>query len=89
MGNITGPTKPIKPLPSPKSGQKYVNVSAIDGGKITVPDETLVSPSNPWDKRSVPSLAFLIEHPGSNGTYFLLALVLRVSIELPYIQRST
>jgi hypothetical protein len=33
---------------------------------ITLPDEAFVSPAKPYDKRSVPSLAFLIEHPGSN-----------------------
>jgi hypothetical protein len=59
------------PLPAPKSDQNYVGVSAIEGGMITLPDEAFVSPSNPWDKRSVPSLAFLIEHPGSTSMYLL------------------
>lgn len=54
------------PLPAPKPNQNYVNVSAIEGGIISLPDEAFVSPANPWESRSVPSLAFLIEHPGSN-----------------------
>jgi hypothetical protein len=60
-----------KSLPPPNSDQNYVSVFAIEGGMITLPDEAFVSPANPYDKRSVPSLAFLIEHPGSNVSVIL------------------
>ena len=53
-------------LPPPRLDQTFVSVSAIEGGLITLPDHCFVTPSNPEDKRTVPSLAFLIQHPGTN-----------------------
>jgi glyoxylase-like metal-dependent hydrolase (beta-lactamase superfamily II) len=53
-------------LPPPWKDQTFVTVSAIEGGFITLPDACFVTPSNPEDKRTVPSLAFLIEHPRAN-----------------------
>ncbi|OBT52696.1 hypothetical protein VE04_06017 [Pseudogymnoascus sp. 24MN13] len=50
-------------LPPPRPDQTFVTVSAIDGGSITLPDRCFVTPSNPDERRTVPSLAFLIEHP--------------------------
>lgn len=50
-------------LPPPRTDQTFVTVSAIEGGFITLPDSCFVAPSNPEDRRTVPSLAFLIEHP--------------------------
>jgi hypothetical protein len=86
-------------LPAIQPDQKYVSVSAIQGGMITLPDECFVSPSKPFDKRFVPSLAFLIEHPGpniftsgglSNSTpYILFDLGLRSSIDrYPTLQQA-
>lgn len=51
------------PLPQPGEAQIYVKVSALNGGLITLPDHCFVHPSNTEDKRTVPSLAFLIQHP--------------------------
>jgi glyoxylase-like metal-dependent hydrolase (beta-lactamase superfamily II) len=78
-------------LPSPRKNQKYVTVSAIEGGFITMTDSLYVSPSKAYDKRTVPSLAFLIEHPGPNifrtggsglgGANILFDLGLRANIE--------
>jgi glyoxylase-like metal-dependent hydrolase (beta-lactamase superfamily II) len=53
-------------LPPPRPDQICVSVSAIEGGLITLPDHCFVTPSNPADKRTVPSLAFLVQHPGSS-----------------------
>jgi glyoxylase-like metal-dependent hydrolase (beta-lactamase superfamily II) len=51
-------------LPSPLQNQKFVTTSAIAGGHITLPDSAFVSPADPDAKRYVPSLSFLITHPG-------------------------
>jgi len=51
-------------LPLPISNQPYVHISAIAGGHITLPDSAFVAPANPTTKRYVPSLSFLITHPG-------------------------
>jgi glyoxylase-like metal-dependent hydrolase (beta-lactamase superfamily II) len=69
-------------LPPAQSDQSYVTVSAIEGGQITLPDHCFVYPSNADDKRTVPSLAFLIEHRGpsvfnKNASRILFDLGLR------------
>lgn len=51
-------------LPPDRPNQTYVSVSALAGGFITIPDKALVSPSDPHASRTVPSLSFLITHPG-------------------------
>jgi hypothetical protein len=50
-------------LPSSNSEQVFVTVFALDCGHITLPDHCFVSPGNKEDKRTVPLLAFLINHP--------------------------
>jgi glyoxylase-like metal-dependent hydrolase (beta-lactamase superfamily II) len=54
---------PTTSLPQPLPNQTYVTVSALEGGRITLPDSAFVSPADPTSKRYVPSLAFLITHP--------------------------
>jgi glyoxylase-like metal-dependent hydrolase (beta-lactamase superfamily II) len=44
--------------------QIYVSVSALAGGFITLPDWAFVSPAQPDSRRTVPSLSFIIAHPG-------------------------
>lgn len=51
-------------LPPARSNQNYVTVSPIAGGFITLPDRFFVKPADPEAKRTVPSLTFLIAHPG-------------------------
>ncbi|TKA30098.1 hypothetical protein B0A50_02817 [Salinomyces thailandicus] len=51
-------------LPSAASDQTYVTVSPIAGGFITLSDHFFVHPATAGAKRTVPSLAFLIQHPG-------------------------
>lgn len=51
-------------LPAPREKQKYVEVSPIAGGFITLGDRFFVYPADQDAKRTVPSLTFLIKHPG-------------------------
>jgi glyoxylase-like metal-dependent hydrolase (beta-lactamase superfamily II) len=51
-------------LPPARPDQKYVTVSPIPGGFITLADNFFVHPADPGAKRTVPSLTFLITHPG-------------------------
>jgi glyoxylase-like metal-dependent hydrolase (beta-lactamase superfamily II) len=60
------------PLPSPLPDQIYLQISALAGGHITLPDSAFISPSDPNAKRYVPSLSFLITHPGVSATPPLL-----------------
>jgi len=43
----------------------YVTVSALDAGHITLPDYLFVTGADPEARTTVPSLAFLIQHPSS------------------------
>ncbi|KAJ5377198.1 uncharacterized protein N7496_004607 [Penicillium cataractarum] len=68
-------------LPPPSAGQNYVSVTPINGGKITLPEKSFVFPSDPEAVVTVPSLSFLIAHPGVDGRrrprYLLFDLGLR------------
>ena len=55
-------------LPSPVNNQVYVRVSPLDGGQYTEPADAFVSPpdrTDPYAVVTVPSLPFLIQHPGT------------------------
>jgi glyoxylase-like metal-dependent hydrolase (beta-lactamase superfamily II) len=51
-------------LPQLSARQTYVSISPLTGGFITLPERFFVSPSDPDAKQTVPSLVFLIAHPG-------------------------
>ena len=51
-------------LPPPSPDQTYVSVSPLEGGFITLPEKFFVSPADPHARKQVPSLSFLITHPG-------------------------
>ncbi|OJD38119.1 metallo-hydrolase oxidoreductase [Diplodia corticola] len=53
-------------LPPDQPGQTFVTVSPIPAGFITLPEKFFVHPADAEAKRTVPSLAFLITHPGSD-----------------------
>ena len=53
-------------LPPAASDQKYVTVSPMAGGFITLSDHFFVHPAEEGAKRTVPSLTFLVTHPGSS-----------------------
>ncbi|KAK5135635.1 hypothetical protein LTR08_004936 [Meristemomyces frigidus] len=52
-------------LPPAAPDQRYVTVSPMAGGYITLSDHFFVHPAEAGAKRTVPSLTFLITHPGS------------------------
>ncbi|KAK0353590.1 hypothetical protein LTR02_012746 [Friedmanniomyces endolithicus] len=52
-------------LPPASPNQTYVTVSPMAGGFITLSDKFFIHPASPDAKRTVPSLTFLITHPGS------------------------
>ena len=54
-------------LPRPGTKQAYVSLSMFPGGFITLPEKSFVSPSTDDTKRTVPSMAFLVSHPGFAG----------------------
>jgi glyoxylase-like metal-dependent hydrolase (beta-lactamase superfamily II) len=52
-------------LPPPSLNQAYVTIQPIVAGTLTLPDFIFVSPTEDRSiKHSVPSMCFLIEHPG-------------------------
>lgn len=57
----------IDPLPPPSANQTFVTVSPIAGGFITLAEEFFVSPATKDAKRTVPSLTFLVTHPGTSA----------------------
>lgn len=50
-------------LPAPSPSQVYMTVSALQGGSLTLPESLFVTPSDPQKRTTVPSLAFLLQHP--------------------------
>ncbi|CAG8909732.1 unnamed protein product [Penicillium egyptiacum] len=72
-------------LPPPSAGQNYVAVTPIHGGEITLPEPSFVSPSDPEAVITVPSLSFLITHPGVESQcrprYLLFDLGLRAQLD--------
>ena len=54
-------------LTAASANQKYVEVSPIPGGFITLSDHFFVKPADKDAKRTVPSLTFLVKHPGTSA----------------------
>ncbi|KAF2634321.1 Metallo-hydrolase/oxidoreductase [Massarina eburnea CBS 473.64] len=55
----------IVTLPSPSPKQTYVEVSALEGGHLTLPESLFVTDADPNKRATVPSLSFLIRHPST------------------------
>ncbi|KAF1833659.1 Metallo-hydrolase/oxidoreductase [Decorospora gaudefroyi] len=53
-------------LPAPSHNQTYVTISALEAGQLTLPEKLFVTNADPEKRATVPSLAFLIQHPSSN-----------------------
>jgi len=53
-------------LPEAGVNQAYVTVSALQGGHLTLPEALFITNAEPGKRATVPSLAFLIQHP-ANG----------------------
>lgn len=54
-------------LPASAPNQTYVTISALHGGYLTLPEKLFVTDADPEKRSTVPSLAFLIQHPSTNG----------------------
>ncbi|KAF7553263.1 hypothetical protein G7Z17_g3767 [Cylindrodendrum hubeiense] len=69
-------------LPLDESEQKFVTVSPISGGSITLPERYFVDSVNSDARQTVPSLAFFITHPNYEGRHLriMFDLGLRSSI---------
>ncbi|KAJ9137990.1 N-acyl homoserine lactonase [Coniochaeta hoffmannii] len=52
-------------MASAKDNPVYVTVSALDAGHLTLPESLFVTDADPSKRATVPSLAFLIQHPSS------------------------
>jgi glyoxylase-like metal-dependent hydrolase (beta-lactamase superfamily II) len=61
----------------------FVKVSALDGGHITLPERLFVTNADPEKRATVPSLAFLIQHPSplTNGSRNVTRLVFDLGIK--------
>lgn len=55
-------------LPTPKLNQLFVTISPIPGGQITLPEQYFVHPADKTARHTVPSLSFLITHPGATNS---------------------
>ncbi|KPM40115.1 hypothetical protein AK830_g6439 [Neonectria ditissima] len=52
---------------TPRANQKYVTISPIVGGSITLPERFFVDPADSNARHTVPSLSFFITHPDCKG----------------------
>ncbi|KAF2846200.1 Metallo-hydrolase/oxidoreductase [Plenodomus tracheiphilus IPT5] len=52
-------------LPAPAPNQTYVTISALHAGYLTLPERLFVTDADPSRRATVPSLAFLIQHPST------------------------
>jgi glyoxylase-like metal-dependent hydrolase (beta-lactamase superfamily II) len=50
-------------LPKPRTDQRYVTISALQAGHLTLPEKLFVTEADPEKRATVPSLSFLIQHP--------------------------
>lgn len=55
--------EPTVILPAPSPTQTYVTISALQAGHLTLPEALFVTDADPTKRATVPSLAFLIQHP--------------------------
>ena len=72
--------------PTPPEGSKQANVQvdALQAGHLTLPERFFVHPASETARRTVPSLAFLIQHQDNETghlTRILLDLGLRRTVE--------
>jgi glyoxylase-like metal-dependent hydrolase (beta-lactamase superfamily II) len=59
-------------LPASAPNQTYVTISALEAGHLTLPEKLFVTDADPEKRSTVPSLAFLIQHPSSSKTTNLI-----------------
>lgn len=54
-------------LPAAKTNQVYVQISALNGGFVTLPEYLFITGADPKITNLVPSMCFLIQHSGHDG----------------------
>lgn len=54
-------------LPPASENQKYVSISTLEAGHLTLPEYLFITDTDPSKRTTVPSLSFLIRHPSSGG----------------------
>jgi glyoxylase-like metal-dependent hydrolase (beta-lactamase superfamily II) len=54
-------------LPPPCDDQPYFQVTPLDTGQLQLPEEMLVSDSEPDRRLDVPALSFLLRHTGTKA----------------------
>jgi glyoxylase-like metal-dependent hydrolase (beta-lactamase superfamily II) len=54
-------------LPAPAQDQTYVTISALEAGRLTLPEKLFITDADPEKRATVPSLSFLIHHPSSTN----------------------
>lgn len=54
-------------LPTSSQDQVFVDISALHGGFVTIPEKLFVTDVDPNIARTVPSMCFLIQHPRGPG----------------------
>lgn len=75
-------------MASTKAPVVCVSVSALDAGHLTLPERLFVTDADPEKRSTVPSLAFLIQHPspsisapGRNGTNLVFDLGVKRNVD--------
>lgn len=65
MAATPGQNDAVLALPGPSEHQIYVQVSALNGGFLTLPERLFVTDADPEKRSTVPSMCFLIQHPST------------------------
>ncbi|EJD54953.1 Metallo-hydrolase/oxidoreductase [Auricularia subglabra TFB-10046 SS5] len=77
----------MTPLPAPSPDQAFWTVSALEAGKVVLPERLFVTDADPAVTRKCPSLAFLLRHSASGQTLvFDLGIRKDISSHAPAIQ---
>ncbi|KPI41632.1 uncharacterized protein AB675_9195 [Cyphellophora attinorum] len=69
-------------LPPSASDQVFVEVSALNGGFVTLPEKLFVTDADPNLKKTVPSMCFLIRHRSKSGKTDRIVFDLGIKREL-------
>ena len=71
-----------KQLPASDSNQVFVEVSALNGGWVTLPEKLFVTEVDPNLTKTVPSMCFLVSHPKHEGNPERLVFDLGIKREM-------
>ncbi|KAH5097392.1 hypothetical protein HBI38_157950 [Parastagonospora nodorum] len=68
-------------LPKPRTDQRYVTISALQAGHLTLPEKLFVTEADPEKRATVPSLSFLIQHPSNTTSSTTTTLVFDLGLK--------